>query len=156
MIHPDVGRMRLSTDLEVDLTDLPVDEPVPLDRIPATSNFHHTYFAQIADMIRRGMTLREVYMNYERGLQTVRGTPTQVADHIEEWISGGAADGFMLLFHTMPGGLREFVRLVVPELQRRGLMRSVYEGKTLREHLGLHCPPNRHVAATAENSQAAE
>jgi N-acetyl-S-(2-succino)cysteine monooxygenase len=156
MIHPDVGRMRLSTDLEVDLTDLPVDEPVPQDRIPATSNFHHTYFAQIADMIRRGMTLREVYMNYERGLKTMRGTRTQVADHMEEWITGGAADGFMLLFHTMPGGLREFVRLVVPELQRRGLMRTVYEGKTLREHLGLHRPPNRHVAATAEKAQAAE
>jgi len=155
MIHPDVGRMRLSTDLEVDLTDLPVDQPVPLDRIPATSNFHHTYFAQIAEMIRRGMTLREVYMNYERGLKTMRGTPAQVADHMEEWITSGAADGFMLLFHTMPGGLREFVRLVVPELQRRGLMRTVYEGRTLREHLGLRPPPNRYVNAAAADAPAA-
>ena len=147
MIHPDVGRMRLSTDLEVDLSDLPVDEPVPLDRIPAKSNFHHTYFAQIADMVRRGMTLRQIYMNYERGTKTVRGTPIQVADYMEEWITGGAADGFMLLFHTMPSGLRDFVQRVVPELQRRGLMRTEYEAQTLRGHLGLHRPPNRYVQA---------
>ena len=143
LIHPDVGRMRLSTDLEVDLSDLPLDEPIPLDRIPEKSNFHQTYFATIAAMIRRGMTLRETYMAYERGLKTLRGTPLQVADHMEEWITGGAADGFMMLFHAMPGGLRDFVQQVVPELQRRGLVRREYEGRTLRDHLGLRRPANR-------------
>ena len=147
LIHPDVGRMRLSNDLEVDLSDLPLDEPVPLDRIPATSNFHQTYFANIAGMIRRGMTLRQIYMSYERGLETVRGTPIQIADRMEEWVAGGAADGFMMLFHTMPGGLRDFVELVVPELQRRGLMRADYEARTLRGHLGLKRPPNRYAQA---------
>ena len=147
LIHPDVGRMRLTTDLEVDLSDLPLDEPIPEDRIPAKANFHHTYFAQIAEMVRKKMTLRQIYMSYERGLSTVRGTPGQVADRMEEWMTAGAADGFMLLFHTMPGGLRDFVDHVVPELQRRGLMRRSYSGRTLREHLGLERPANRYVAA---------
>ena len=143
LIHPDVGRMRLSTDLEADLSDLPLDEPVPEDRIPATSNFHQTYFATIADMIRRKMTLRQIYMGYERGLSTVRGTPEQVADRMQEWLEGGAADGFMMLFHTVPGGLRDFVDQVVPLLQRRGLMRTRYTATTLRGHLGLERVPSR-------------
>ena len=147
MIHPDVGRMRLSNDLEVDLSDLPLDEPIPEGRIPAKSNHHQMYFANIADMIRRGMTLRQIYMSYERGLKTVRGTPLQIADRMEEWVSGGAADGFMLLFHAMPGGLRDFVEHVVPELQRRGAMRGEYNARTLRGHLGLKRPQSRYAGA---------
>lgn len=145
MIHPEVGRMRLSNDLEVDLSDLPLDEPIPEERIPAKSNHHQMYFANIAEMIRRGMTLRQIYMSYERGLKTVRGTPFQIADRMEEWVTGGAADGFMLLFHTMPGGLRDFVEHVVPELQRRGVMRIEYETRTLRGHLGFKHPPSRYA-----------
>lgn len=155
MIHPDVGRMRLSTDLEVDLSGLPVDEPIPPHLIPEKSNFHHTYFAQIKEMANKGMTLREIYMNYERGLTTVRGTPTDIADRMEAWLTAGAADGFMLLFHTMPGGLRDFVETVVPELQRRGLMRKQYTGKTLRDHLGLARPENRYLSTAPQKAMAA-
>jgi len=155
MIHPDVGRMRLSTDLEVDLSGLPVDEPIPPHLIPEQSNFHHTYFAQIKEMANKGMTLREIYMNYERGLTTVRGTPQDIADRMEEWMTAGAADGFMLLFHTMPGGLRDFVETVVPELQRRGLMRKQYTGRTLRDHLGLDRPENRHLSTGPNKAMAA-
>jgi hypothetical protein len=60
-------------------------------------------------------------------------------------VTGGAADGFMLLFHTMPGGLRDFVEHVVPELQRRGMMRIEYETRTLRGHLGFKHPPSRYA-----------
>jgi FMN-dependent oxidoreductase (nitrilotriacetate monooxygenase family) len=155
MIHPDVGRMRLSTDLEIDLSNLPVDEPIPPELIPEKANFHQTYFAQIADMARKGMTLRQIYMNYERGLTTVRGTPIQIADRMQEWMEGGAADGFMLLFHTMPGGLRDFVEQVAPELQRRGLMRTAYSGSTLRDHLGLQRPANRYVSMAQTKAPAA-
>jgi FMN-dependent oxidoreductase (nitrilotriacetate monooxygenase family) len=155
MIHPDVGRMRLSTDLEVDLSGLPVDEPIPQHLIPEKSNFHQTYFAQIKEMADKGMTLREIYMNYERGLTTVRGTPLDIADRMEEWMTAGAADGFMLLFHTMPGGLRDFVETVVPELQRRGLMRKQYTGRTLRDHLGLDRPENRHLSTGPNKATAA-
>lgn len=153
LIHPDVGRMRLSNDLEVDLSDLPLDEPIPEERIPASSNLHQTYFAQIADMVRNKMTLRQIYMNYERGLTTLRGTPASIADYMQEWLERGAADGFMMIFPSMPGGLKDFVDEVVPELQGRGLMRLEYEGTQLRDHLGLRRPPNRYLPA-AEASQA--
>lgn len=146
MIHPDVGRMRLTTDFEIDLSNFPVDEPIPLEMIPDKANFHQTYFAQIAEMARKGMTLRQIYMNYERGLTTVRGTPKSIADRMQAWMEGGACDGFMLLFHTMPGGLRDFVDHVVPELQKRGLMRTAYTGNTLRDHLGFMRPENRYVS----------
>jgi len=63
---------------------------------------------------------------------------------MEHWFRLGACDGFMMQFHVMPGGLKEFVDDVVPELQRRGLFRRDYRGKTLRDHLGLKRPPNRY------------
>ena len=146
MVHPDVGRQRLSTDLEVDLSGLPLDEPVPEDLIPTTSNFHKGYFDEIARMIRTERpTLRQLYMRYERGTRSIRGTPYQVADALEDWFTTGAADGFMFIVHLQPAGLEDIVIKVVPELQRRGLFRREYEGRTLRDHLGLQRPANRHV-----------
>jgi len=157
LIHPDVGRMRISSDLETDLSDLPLDEPIPEERIPKTANLHKAYFDHIVDMIRREkLTLRQLYLRYERGRKTFAGNPKQVADVMEEWYAGGAADGFMLVFQTMPRGLEDFVRLVVPELQRRGLFRTEYEGRTLRENLGLARPANRHVASARSGMRAAE
>jgi FMN-dependent oxidoreductase (nitrilotriacetate monooxygenase family) len=146
MIHPDVGRMRLAQDLETDLSDLPLDEPIPEERIPTTSNFHRAYFDYIVNMIRvEKLTLREMCMRYERGNVTFRGTAVQVADHMQEWLDAGAADGFMMIFHTMPGGMQDFVEQVVPLLQERDLMKREYTGKTLRDHLGLARPANRHA-----------
>jgi FMN-dependent oxidoreductase (nitrilotriacetate monooxygenase family) len=146
MIHPDVGRQRLTTDLEVDLTDLPLDKPVPEDLIPKTSNFHQGYFDEIARMIREEkLTLRQLYMRYERGTRSLRGSAKTVADRLEEWFSTGAADGFMLILHLQPAGLADFVKYVVPELQRRRLFRTEYTARTLREHLGLRRPANRHL-----------
>lgn len=152
LIHPEVGRFRLANDLEADLSGLDVDQPVPEDRIPTSSNQHQQYFAEIAGMIRQGLTLRQIYMRYERGLRTFRGTPQQVADYMEEWLNAEAADGFMLLFHSMPKGLTDFVSHVVPELQRRGLLRQEYEGATLRDHLGLHRPASRYAAPAQAGS----
>jgi N-acetyl-S-(2-succino)cysteine monooxygenase len=68
---------------------------------------------------------------------------------MEEWFKMGAADGFMMQFATLPDGLNDFVTLVVPELQRRGLFRTEYSGTTLREHLGLARPGNRFTQAEA-------
>jgi hypothetical protein len=56
------------------------------------------------------------------------------------WFENNAADGFNILPPYLPGGLEDFVDLVVPELQRRGLFRTEYEGATLRDHLGLARP----------------
>lgn len=143
LLHPDVGLFRLAMDLEVDLSGLPLDEPIPEDRLPKASNFHKAFFDGIMQTIReKNPTLRQLYMSYERGRKTIKGTPGDVADVMQHWFESGACDGFMLQFHTLPTSLDEFVRLVVPELQRRGLFRQDYEGPTLRHHLGLERPGN--------------
>ena len=66
-----------------------------------------------------------------------------IADQMEEWLYTAACDGFNIMFPRVPGGLDDFVDRVVPELQRRNLFRREYEGKTLRENLGLPQPENR-------------
>ena len=143
MIHPDVGRFRLGTDLEADLSDLPLDEPIPESRLPKSANLHKAFFDGIMKIIREeNPTLRQLYLRYERGRKTIKGTPAHIADVMEEWFTMGAADGFMMQFATLPGGLHDFVTLVVPELQRRGLFRTEYAGATLRDHLGLARPVN--------------
>jgi N-acetyl-S-(2-succino)cysteine monooxygenase len=143
MIHPDVGRFRLGTDLEMDLSDLPLDEPIPESRLPKTANFHKAFFDGIIKMIREdNPTLRQLYLRYERGRKTIKGTAMQIADVMEHWFVTGACDGFMMQFHTLPGGLDDFVTQVVPQLQRRGLFRTDYAGPTLRDHLGLRRPAN--------------
>ncbi|MCW8084239.1 LLM class flavin-dependent oxidoreductase [Sabulicella glaciei] len=154
MLHPAVGVARVSQDLEVDLSDLPLDEPVPAHRIPAASNHHQAYFAEIAGMVRDGLTLRQIAQRYNRSKTTLCGTAEQIADVMEEWMEAGACDGFMVTFPVLPTCLTDFVEKVVPELQRRGLYRQDYTGTTLREHLGLPRPVNRHVAGGA--SAAAE
>ena len=71
------------------------------------------------------------------------GTPAMIADQMEEWLLGEACDGFNIMFPWVPSGLDDFVDRVVPELQRRGVFRREYEGRTLHENLGLPRPENR-------------
>ena len=150
LIHPDVALQFLAGDLEADLSGLDWDKPIPEERIPASANLHKNFFDKIVTRIRTERpTLRQLCMSYERGNRTIKGTPMQVADMMEEWFGNGAADGFMLLFLTLPSGLDDFVAGVVPELQRRGLFRQDYAGATLRENLGLGWPVNRHAAQPA-------
>jgi len=147
MIHPDVGRFRLGADLEADLSDLPLDEPIPESRLPKSANLHKAFFDGIMKIIREeNPTLRQLYLRYERGRKTIKGTPKQIVDVMEQWIEMGATDGFMMQFSTLPDGLEDFVNLVVPELQRRGMFRTQYTGTTLRDHLGLMRPANAHAA----------
>lgn len=143
MLHPDVGLFRLGMDLEVDLTGLPLDEPIPDDRLPKGANFHKAFFDGIMQVIREERpTLRQLYLRYERGRRTIKGTASDIADVMQHWFETSACDGFMLQFHTLPGSLETFVAQVVPELQRRGLFRRDYHGPTLRDHLGLPRPAN--------------
>jgi FMN-dependent oxidoreductase (nitrilotriacetate monooxygenase family) len=143
LIHPDVGRFRLGTDLEMDLSNLPLDEPIPEELLPKSANLHKAFFDGIVKIIREEKpTLRQLYLRYERGRKTIKGTAKDVADVMEHWFVSGACDGFMMQFHTLPGGLQDFVEHVIPELQRRGLFRSDYQGATLRDHLGLERPAN--------------
>ncbi len=71
------------------------------------------------------------------------GSPKQVADQMEEWFTAPACDGFVLAASNMPGAYDDVVRLLVPELQRRGLFHKEYAGPTLRDNLGCRyrAPP---------------
>ena len=68
------------------------------------------------------------------------GTPKEVVDQMEDWFEGRACDGFVLVASQNPGSFEDFVRMVVPEMQRRGLYHGDYAGDTLRENLGLEKP----------------
>jgi hypothetical protein len=101
----------------------------------------------IVDRARReNLTLRGIYEFHagERGQRTLKGSPKRIADEMEEWFLKRGVDGFLIQPAYLPGGLNDFVELVVPELVRRGLFRSEYEGKTLRENLGLPRPASRY------------
>ncbi len=91
-----------------------------------------------------GLTLRQLlgYLAGARGHYVTAGTPEQIADLIEDWFTGGAADGFNVMPPLFPGQLDLFGAEVIPLLQRRGLFRTEYAGTTLREHYGLPRPPS--------------
>ena len=84
------------------------------------------------------------------------GTAKTIADEMEEWLTTRASDGFTIQFPYLPEGLDDFCNKVVPELQRRGIFRREYEGKTLRENLGLPRPTNRFFDEAASARSAAE
>ncbi|MFI2478008.1 NtaA/DmoA family FMN-dependent monooxygenase [Nocardia xishanensis] len=88
------------------------------------------------------LSIRELIIEVTARQQFV-GTPTEVAERIDEYVQTDAADGFILVPHLTPGGLDEFVDRVVPELQERGSFRTEYTGETLRDHLGLRHPHHR-------------
>jgi FMN-dependent oxidoreductase (nitrilotriacetate monooxygenase family) len=124
-----------------DLSRYPLDGPVPTGLTTIAGTTHLKLLLQIAR--DRNLTLRDLAVEVAAGGYghwTVRGTPIQVADQLEERFSAYAADGFNLMPATLPGGLEDFVDLVVPELQRRGLFRTDYSSSTLRGHLGLAQP----------------
>ena len=68
------------------------------------------------------------------------GGPKEIADQMEEWFSAPACDGFVVGPTHQPGCFEDFVKYVIPELQRRGIYRKDYTGPTLRDHLGLNRP----------------
>ncbi|MGF6820698.1 FMN-dependent oxidoreductase (nitrilotriacetate monooxygenase family) [Paraburkholderia atlantica] len=137
---------RLAGTLGIDVERLTLDAPLPDDlALPGGGNGNHTFFhATLAEARRHGHTVRELIRALAGGTghRVIVGTPEQIADDIERWFDGGAADGFNLMPDALPGGLHDFVDGVVPILQQRGIFRSEYEGTTLREHLGLDRPPN--------------
>lgn len=150
LIVPERALQQLSDMIGVDLTGYSLDEPVP-ELPPATQiNGAKSRFELVRDLAERErLPLRELLarLGGGRGHQVVAGTPTQVADHIEQWFTAGAADGFNIMPPLLPAGLEAFVDEVVPELRRRGLFRNAYTGRTLREHYGLDRPTSRYSRA---------
>lgn len=127
----------VSSRLGYDVSGHPLDGPVPE---PPLGQGTRTFSRVLFETARReNMTLRDLYnlTAAARGHWVLCGTPARIADTLEEWFVAGAADGFNILPPYFPGAFDDFVDLVVPELQRRGLFRHDYEGKTLRDHFGL-------------------
>ncbi|WP_158929601.1 LLM class flavin-dependent oxidoreductase [Acidisphaera sp. S103] len=120
-----------------DVSGHPLDGPVPP---PPPFQGSRTFSTVLYETARReNMTLRDLYnlTAAARGHWVLCGTPESIADSLEEWFTGMAADGFNILPPYFPGAFTDFVDLVVPILQRRGLYRLDYQGQTLRDHLGL-------------------
>jgi FMN-dependent oxidoreductase (nitrilotriacetate monooxygenase family) len=145
LLHPELGVALLSRRIGFDLTSYPLDEPLP----PLPEN---DVVSSRSEMIKSwaeggNPTLRQLYTKFAsaRGHFSLVGTPTEVVDKMEEWFTTGACDGFNVLPPYYLGGLEDFVDLVVPELQRRGLFRTAYEGPTLRDVLGLPKPESRYA-----------
>ncbi|CAG9205076.1 Nitrilotriacetate monooxygenase component A [Paraburkholderia tropica] len=135
---------RLAGILGVAPERLDLDGRVPDDlALPNGGNGNHTFFhATLAQARRGGYTVRELIRSLAGGggHRVIVGTPDQIADDIERWFAGGAVDGFNLMPDALPDGLQSFVDGVVPILQRRGIFRTDYEGRTLRSHFGLERP----------------
>ncbi len=149
LVHPDSSLPNLSMRLGVDASAFDLDAPLP--EIPPSNASQSGRDALVALARRDNLTVRQLatMVGGYGGLQMV-GTPGEIADTMQAWLDAEACDGFNVMFPTVPAGLDEFVDLVVPELQRRGIFRREYEGTTLREHLGLARPENRFFATSAK------
>lgn len=149
LIHPTVGmaQLRIVLGSGIDVTNLPLDEPLP--PLPETNGSRGIQNLAWETAQREGLTLRQMIARFSGNLaqRHLVGTPQEVADEMEEWFTTGAADGFNLVAPDLPGGLDDFTRLVLPELRRRRLFRHEYEHDTLRGNLGLEPPlaPSRRV-----------
>ncbi len=144
LLHPEVGLALLEQRTGLDLSGHDVDGPFP--DLPA-GEVVSSRATLIRDMAMKDeLTIRQTWERIAggRGHFDFHGSPGDVADVMEQWFKSGAADGFNIMPPVMPGGLDDFVDLVVPELQKRGLYRTRYEGPTLREHLGLKRPVSRY------------
>jgi FMN-dependent oxidoreductase (nitrilotriacetate monooxygenase family) len=121
----------------LDLRDFPADGPLP--DLPPTNSAKGRQ-DMISELARReNLTLAQVARRWAEssGHLTLVGTPVSIAEEMQAWLEAEACDGFAIIHAYYPGGGENFCRLVVPELQKRGIFRTEYEGDTLRENLGL-------------------
>jgi N-acetyl-S-(2-succino)cysteine monooxygenase len=138
---------------ELDLSKFPLDGPLP--ELPPSNAAKARQELVMRTAREQNMTLRQIarHTAAAMGHRVLAGTADYVADELATWLAQDAADGFNVICNYYPGPLEDFCRLVVPELQRRGVFRRDYTGRTLREHLGLPVPENRH---SAERHKATE
>src|SRR5580698_9045607 len=149
-IHPDVGLELLSNQLDnMDLSEYDLDGPLPEIPDHVASLAGQTSMRNIVRWAREeGLTIRQIYERFAgaRGQRTLIGSPSDIVDDMEKWFRSYGVDGFLVHPPYLPGGIEDFVDLVVPELQNRGLFREEYEGATLRENMGLERPKSRYAA----------
>jgi FMN-dependent oxidoreductase (nitrilotriacetate monooxygenase family) len=144
LLDPLVGLARLHGTFG-DLSGYPLDGPVPLDaRGPnEMKSGSERLLARVRD---EQPTIRQLYQQVAgMGGFCPIGTPAQIADIMQEWFENEACDGFNITPTHLPAGCEDFVDMVVPELQQRGLFRTEYKGTTLRENLGLKPVLNRYL-----------
>lgn len=137
LIHPTIG-LGLLMPLFGDLSGCKITDPLPGSVEPDPEKFGGYAKRVFDEAIADNLTIQQVYEKQadgERWFMTLVGSAKKHADTLEEWFMTEAADGFNILPHYMPGGFDDFTNLVVPELQRRGLFRTEYEGETLRDLL---------------------
>jgi FMN-dependent oxidoreductase (nitrilotriacetate monooxygenase family) len=146
LISPTLGVHYLSKIVTFDLSGYPLDGLFP-DEVPDTvvgGSSTRTFTIRMAR--EKKLTIRQTYEQVVPafGSPVIKGNPQQIADEMADWYHSKVCDGFMVSIPLMPRGMRDFVELVVPELQKRGVFRKDYEGTTLREHMGLARPLSRH------------
>lgn len=151
LIVPEHAKRQLAQTLRIDERELDLDAPLP-DGLLAEDEIQgaKSRYTLIVSLARRErLTVRQLIgrLGGGRGHRTFVGTPEQVADAMQHWWEHDAADGFNVMAPVLPSGLRAFIDHVVPILQQRGLFRTDYEGRTLREHYGLARPQNQHTRA---------
>jgi N-acetyl-S-(2-succino)cysteine monooxygenase len=146
-LAPDVAFLLLSEVLAADVSHMPHDAPVT--ELPRSDGMQSRRDLLLAKAIREKMTWLDLarFNAGGRGHRQLLGTPESIADDLQSWLEAGACDGFLISSPYLPGALEDFVTLVVPELQRRGIYRTEYEGKTLRENLGIPKPVHPAQAA---------
>ena len=142
LVHYDSAIASLSIALGTDASQFDPDGPLP--EIPETNQSKSGRERAIMLAKRENLTVRQLAQRLGgyAGAAMV-GTPQTIADTMQEWLETEACDGFNVMFPYLPEGLDDFVNRVVPELQRRGIFRKDYEGRTLRENLGLPRPKNQ-------------
>ena len=141
LIDPLAGMQLLSRRVDFDLTGYDVDGPLPELPPNKVVSTRAQLFAEIGR--RENLTIRDLYRRVAgaRGHYEIIGTPDSIADMMEQWVRERGCDGFNIMPPVFPSSLEDFIELVIPELQRRGLYRTKYEGATLRENLGIERPP---------------
>lgn len=144
----DAALLLVGDRLGQDLSGFDLDQPLPDLPLPENMKSRAQLLLDLSH--RDGLTLRQIcnLAAGARGHKIVVGTAQRVADELIAWFEGQAADGFNLMPSHFPEGLDMFVDGVLPILRSRGLFRQDYEGRTLREHLGLPIPRNRHGGAS--------
>lgn len=137
LVDIDNGIKQLSARFGLDMTQFPLDGPVP--EIPAVEG-NQSRVKLLTDLAEReNLTLRELaaIAAGSRGHRVIVGTAEDIADDLQLWLEQEGADGFNIMPAIIPEQLDLFVELVIPVLRARGLFRESYEFSTLRENLGL-------------------
>jgi FMN-dependent oxidoreductase (nitrilotriacetate monooxygenase family) len=152
-IVPRYAHKQLADTLRKSVDELELDKQLPDDLLAEEdiegAKSRYTLIVELAR--RERLTVRQLIgrLGGGRGHRTFTGTPDQIADTIEDWFRGGAADGFNIMPPVLPSGLELFVDHVVPILRARGLFRTEYTASTLRGHYGLGRPANANLLTGA-------